>query len=72
MWAHLVWAAHTAAGHGAVVGFGTAFAVDVHTFLSWKKLDDATKWDWRTAILRWVQGVIYGGAVGAGYGGLVS
>ena len=58
--------------HGAITGLMTAAAVDVHSFLSWKKIDDARTYSWDTAILRWIQGTIYGAIVGAGYGALVA
>lgn len=69
--AWIVWFVHTPVGKGVVTGFGTAVAVDVHTFLSWKKVSDLTTWDWRTAFLRWGQGIVYGGAVGGGWGSLI-
>ncbi len=58
--------------HGAVTGLMTAAAVDIHSFLSWKKIDDARVYQWDTAILRWMQGTVYGAIVGAGYGALIA
>lgn len=55
---------------GAVAGLLAAVVVDYHAFQQWKSLDDLTKYDWKTAGLRWAQGAITG-AVTVGAVGLV-
>lgn len=70
MLAFLITAIHSSIGHGVLTGFGAAIAIDIHTFLSWQSWHDAAAWDWRRAILRWLQGIVYGGLTAAGLGAL--
>ena len=53
---------------GAITGSLAAAAVDFQAFRSWKSFDDVTKYDWRLAAFRWVQGAIVGGLAGLGFG----
>lgn len=53
---------------GALSGLGAAAVVDLHAFLTWKKLDDARRYDWGTALLRWLQGAATGALMGTGLG----
>jgi hypothetical protein len=64
--------AHSAAFKGALAGLVSAAAVDYHAFLSWKSVNDAKKYAWSTALLRWGQGAVSGAIMGGGYGALVS
>lgn len=57
-----------AAFHGALTGWASAAATDYHAFTEWKSLDDAKKYDWGTALWRWVQGAVVGAVGGAGLG----
>lgn len=63
--AWLVWFFHTSFGKGALIGVGPAVGIDLHTFFGYKKASDLFTWDWRTALLRWAQGFLYGGLTGA-------
>ena len=45
---------------GAFSGFLAAAYVDFQAFKSWKSLDDATRFDWTTALFRWAQGAAIG------------
>lgn len=51
-------------GHKALAGVASgwvaAAATDYHTFLSWKKWDDAVTYDWGQATFRWAQGMLTG------------
>lgn len=58
---------HNSIVRGALTGFAAAAMVDVHTFLAWKKVQDFATWDWRTALMRWIQGTIYGALTGVGF-----
>lgn len=49
---------------GALGGFLSALAVDVH---AWSK--SAEPFDWALALKRWVAGAVTGAASGAGIGG---
>lgn len=53
---------------GAVSGAISAAGTDFGAFRSWKSFQDAARYDWPTAIFRWVQGAILGalGALGLG------
>lgn len=53
--------------HAIVTGIATAAAVDVHVFLGFKKIEEASTYDWRTALLRWTQGAVYGALAGLGF-----
>ena len=59
---------HNALFRGAIAGVGAAAVVDLHAFLSWKRVQDALTYDWGTAILRWAQGAVTGALAGAGFG----
>jgi hypothetical protein len=61
---------HVPVVHGALSGLGAAALVDVRVFLSYKKIDDIHTFDWRVAVLRWLQGLVSGALVGAGLGAL--
>lgn len=41
---------------GAITGFGTAFAVDYHSFLQFPN----TPFNWKLAIPRWIFGTVAG------------
>lgn len=56
---------------GALAGLFSAMAVDYHAFRTWKSLDEAKKYDWGTALLRWAQGTLAGALSTAGLGFLV-
>lgn len=58
---------HNPLVRGAITGLCAAAVVDVHAFLSWKKVDDAYTYEWRTALLRWTQGAMMGALTGAGF-----
>lgn len=51
---------------GAVIGFLTAFVVDLHAWKSWGDV----AFNWKTASFRWVSGTIFGALAGAGLGQL--
>jgi hypothetical protein len=53
---------------GAFAGLVSAAGVDFHAFRSWKSWNDAWSYDYRVASWRWLQGVVYGAAAGAGLG----
>lgn len=53
---------------GAVGGFIAAARVDYIAFKSWKSTEEASKFDWKMAVLRWAQGAAGGGAAAAGLG----
>ena len=72
MHAVLALVAHSAAFKGALTGFGSAAIVDIDAFLQWKSVDDARTYDYRRAILRWIQGAVSGAIVGTGYGALIA
>lgn len=57
--------------HGAVTGLITAAGIDLHAFLSWKKVQDAVAYDWGVALWRWFQGAVSGAIVAAGYGAVI-
>lgn len=67
----LAWFYHLALVQGALAGLSTAVAVDIHTFLGWKDIHDASTWSWRVALLRWAQGLVYGATGGGVMGGLL-
>jgi hypothetical protein len=54
--------------HGALIGLAVAAKVDYHAFQSWKSIDDCRTFEWRTAIVRWLQGAVGGFFAGAGLG----
>ena len=58
--------------HGALTGWASAAGVDYHAFSQWKSLDEAKKYNWSTAIWRWIQGAITGAVTGTGLGVLLS
>lgn len=52
----------------ALSGAIAAARVDFHAFKSWQSFDDASKYSWKTALFRWLQGAIVGAVMGAGLG----
>jgi hypothetical protein len=52
--------------HGVVSGVGAAVLVDLVAFLTWKSWDAARTFDYRLAVLRYLQGAVGGGLVAAG------
>ena len=59
---------HSPAVRGAIAGVLASAGTDYHAFLTWKKIQDATTYDWGTALLRWTQGAVTGALAGAGLG----
>ena len=55
---------------GALSGLVAAAIVDVHAFLRWRSVQEATAFDWHTAVLRWAQGAVGGALTAAGLGAL--
>jgi len=49
-----------------LAGVIAAAAIDIAAFRAWKSWDDATRYDWRTASFRWVQGAVIGLLAGLG------
>ena len=56
---------------GALEGIGGALVIDYVAFRSWKRLDDALSYDWRTAGWRWLQGAVGGAVAAAGLGTVI-
>ncbi len=56
---------------GAASGALAAAVVDVHAFLTWKRVQDVVAYDWRTAAFRWAQGAVTGALAAAGLGALI-
>jgi hypothetical protein len=54
--------------NGAIAGLFAAVVVDVHAFMRWQRWQEAIAYDWRTAALRWTQGVVVGALTGLGLG----
>ena len=48
------------AAHDIAVGVLTAASADYLLFRQWKKWEEATTFDWKTASWRWFQGAIVG------------
>ena len=55
---------------GAVAGFVSAFAVDLHAFKAWKSVEEFTRYDWKTAAFRWALGAVMGAVSAMGLGDL--
>lgn len=51
---------------GAMTGLMAAAVVDIGAFRSWKTVDEAIAYDWRTALWRWFQGAVVGMLAAAG------
>jgi hypothetical protein len=54
--------------NGALAGLVAAALVDVHAFMRWQRLQEAATYDWKTAALRWMQGMVGGALTGLGLG----
>lgn len=50
----------------ALAGWVAAAAVDLHSFMRWKSINEAATYDYQTMLLRWSQGLIGGALTGAG------
>lgn len=53
---------------GAVSGIGAAMKTDFDAF----KAHPDVNFNWQLAVGRWIQGAVYGGLAGAGFGGKLS
>jgi len=56
---------------GACAGLGAAALVDYAAFRGFKNLDEALRYDWKTACWRWGQGFVGGAITAAGYGSVI-
>jgi len=63
---------HSAAVHGALIGWAAAAAVDLDAFRKWQKFHDLVEYDWNTAIFRWLKGAALGALSGAGLNAMFS
>jgi hypothetical protein len=55
---------------GALSGLLAAAVVDIHSFRTFKNLDEFAAYDWRLAAFRWVQGAVMGTLVASGLGAI--
>ena len=51
---------HSVYFHGALVGLAGAVGPDLHSFLAWKDVNEASTFQWKTALLHYAQGVVGG------------
>lgn len=51
---------------GALAGAAGAALGDYRNFRSWKSVDDAMTYEWKTAAWRWFQGAVGGAMAAAG------
>jgi hypothetical protein len=60
-----------AAIRGALTSIAPVLLADLHSFTTWKNLDDAAKFDWKIAALRLTQGAVAGALAGLGLGAVL-
>lgn len=56
----LVAVLHSSVVHAGLIGLAGAVGPDLHAFLQWKSVNDATNFSWRNALLHYAQGIIGG------------
>jgi hypothetical protein len=55
---------------GALSGLLAAALVDIHSFRTFKNVDEFAAYDWRLAGFRWFQGAVAGAIAAAGLGAI--
>lgn len=58
---------HSPIFHGAVTGFVTAAAIDIHAVTGFKSWSDLKNYSWSVASFRWFIGIFTGSLAGAGW-----
>lgn len=54
-------------GQGALGGLVVALKIDWDAFRDWKGYEDFRAYDWGKASFRWIQGVVIGAGIAAGF-----